>query len=495
VAPTGRNPGDYRAATNCGKAPVAPGGTCTVSVRFGPTFTGLRTATAALYDNAPRTPQPAALTGYGGGPDTWIPVGSMAIARDDFNAVLLPSGKVLVAGGQGRGQFLPPLAGAELYNPAMRSFAETGSMNTARSSAAAALLPDGQVLVAGGFGPNGALASAELYDPATGKWTNTTPMHAAGYGITGTLLPSGKVLVAGLGSERDAEVYDPASRTWTDTGPMTAPQFYGTATLLHDGQVLATGGRNPSAELYNPATNRWTATAPEKVTQTTPTATALPDGEVLIAGGSSPGANGVALGTSELYDPATGSWSFTKDRMGAGRSGAMAALLPDGSVLEAGGCTGNCNGPVLSSTLEWSSPHWFGNSSMTQPRENASATVLPDGTVLVAGGDGNTSGGGQLKTAELFMPMMVLMHPDRGPAGTKVTVSGTGFYAHETVRVLWNLVSTRLIGRAFTTASGTFTIKVTIPPGARAGGHLVQAVGNRSQNTLKQAYTTFTVTG
>jgi hypothetical protein len=74
-------------------------------------------------------------------------------------------------------------------------------------------------------------------------------------------------------------------------------------------------------------------------------------------------------------------------------------------------------------------------------------------------------------------------------------VSGTGFYAHETVRVLWDLVSTRLIGRAFTTASGTFTIKVTIPRSARPGSHLVQAVGNRSQNTLEQAYTNFIVTG
>src|SRR5262249_58682298 len=98
VALTGRNPGDYRTATSCGKTPVAPGGTCTVSVRFGPTFTGLRTAAAALYDNAPLAPQGAALTGYGGGPDAWIPVGSMAVAPADLNAGLLPRGQVPAAG-------------------------------------------------------------------------------------------------------------------------------------------------------------------------------------------------------------------------------------------------------------------------------------------------------------------------------------------------------------------------------------------------------------
>ena len=496
VALTGRNPGDYRTATTCGQAPVAPGGTCTVSVRFGPTFTGLRTATAALYDNAPRAPQGAALTGYGGGPDTWLPVGSMAVARDNFIAVLLHTGKVLVAGGEGPGADIPPLAEAELYNPATRSFSPTGSLHTPRWGAAAALLRNGQVLVAGGFGPAGGVASAELYDPATGTWRYTTPMHTTGYGLTGTLLPSGKVLVAGLGTGHTAEVYDPAGQTWADTGPMPASQFFGTATLLHDGEVLAAGGRTARTELYNPATNRWTATGSMKVNQESPTATALPDGEVLVAGGSSPGANGVALATSELYDPAAGTWSRTKDRMGGGRASAMAALLPNGSVLEAGGCTGMCDrGPALSSTLEWTRPHWLLNTSMTQPRDNASATVLPGGDVLVAGGDSNNSGLGRLRTAELFMPILVLMHPDRGPAGTWVTVSGSGFYAHETVKVTWNLVGTRVIARAPTTASGTFSAKVTIPAGARPGSHLVEAVGDRSSFTNEQAYTTFTVTG
>jgi large repetitive protein len=495
AAPTGRNPSDYRTVTNCGKAPVAPGGTCTVSVRFGPTFTGLRTATAALYDNAPLTPQTVALTGYGGGPDTWIPVGSMAVARDDFSAVLLPSGKVLVAGGEGPGQFIPPLADAELYNPATRSFAETGSLHTARSSAAATLLPGGQVLIAGGFGPNGALASAELYDPATGKWTNTTPMHAAGYGITGTLLPSGKVLVVGLGFGHSAEVYDPATRTWTDTGPMKSPQWYATVTVLHDGKVLAVGGRTAAAELYNPATNRWAATASLQVYQESPTATLLPDGEVLVAGGSSRGVNGVALTTSELYNPATGSWSRTKSSMRAARAGATATLLSDGTVLEAGGCTAECgsggNGGSLSSTEDWSSPRWTRDTSMTQPRSYATATELPDGTVLVAGGDSRGLGG-RLSTAELFMPILMSMRPGHGPADTRVTVSGSGFYAHEHVRLVWNYGN--LLARPLTTASGTFTTTVTIPD-VPPGSYPVTATGERSANTNEQAFETFTVTG
>ena len=80
------------------------------------------------------------------------------------------------------------VASAELYNPAARAFSATGALHTGRSSAAATLLPDGKVLVAGGMGNLANLASAELYNPATGRWTVTTPMHAAGYGIAGEVV-------------------------------------------------------------------------------------------------------------------------------------------------------------------------------------------------------------------------------------------------------------------------------------------------------------------
>src|ERR1700677_3804047 len=93
-------PGDYRATTGCGRAPVAPGGTCTVSVRFVPTSTGLRTATAAVSDNAPLSPQGARATGYGIGPNSWSPVGPMSSSREEFSATLLPDGQVLMAGGE-----------------------------------------------------------------------------------------------------------------------------------------------------------------------------------------------------------------------------------------------------------------------------------------------------------------------------------------------------------------------------------------------------------
>jgi hypothetical protein len=98
VALTGRHPADFRASTGCARAPVPPGGTCTVSVRFVPRFTGLRTAAAVLTDSAPRAPQGVAVSGFGGGPDAFVPVGPMATPRDHATATLLPDGDVLVAG-------------------------------------------------------------------------------------------------------------------------------------------------------------------------------------------------------------------------------------------------------------------------------------------------------------------------------------------------------------------------------------------------------------
>jgi hypothetical protein len=54
-----------------------------------------------------------------------------------------------------------------LYDPATGTWSATGSLANARRSHPATLLPSGKVLVAGGNGNRGILPSAELYDPAT----------------------------------------------------------------------------------------------------------------------------------------------------------------------------------------------------------------------------------------------------------------------------------------------------------------------------------------
>jgi N-acetylneuraminic acid mutarotase len=154
---------------------------------------------------------------------------------------LLSNGKVLVAGGWDGNDYQ---ATAELYDPDTGSWTITVSLSTARADHTATLLPNGQVLVAGGV--NGApLDQVELYDPTTGTWTVTDSLSTARFDHTATLLPNGQVLVAG-GADGEfsdqVELYDPASGTWSDADDLGTGHLYHTATLLLNGKVLVAGG-------------------------------------------------------------------------------------------------------------------------------------------------------------------------------------------------------------------------------------------------------------
>src|SRR5439155_19754812 len=101
----------------------------------------------------------------------------------------------------------------------------TGDLGTPRWRHTATLLPNDQVLVAGGGGNSGALASAQLYHPAIGRWQRIADMNHSHGDHTATLLPNGLVLVAGgtgcnsagLGHCVRSELYDPTTRTRWDT--------------------------------------------------------------------------------------------------------------------------------------------------------------------------------------------------------------------------------------------------------------------------------------
>jgi hypothetical protein len=79
---------------------------------------------------------------------------------------LLPNGLVLIAGGWNDNS--QKNASAKLYDPRARKFTATGSMTVARNGHTATLLPSGRVLIVGGLGNSGGdrqgVASAELYE-------------------------------------------------------------------------------------------------------------------------------------------------------------------------------------------------------------------------------------------------------------------------------------------------------------------------------------------
>ena len=123
--------------------------------------------------------------------------GSLHDARVVHTATLLNDGRVLVAGGgQGPddidGYFNVP--GAELFDPVSGSFAPAGTF--ARQSHTGTLLPSGKVLLAGGEDST-TTAESELYDPATGQFQPTGSLVVAREVHTATLLQDGRVLIVG----------------------------------------------------------------------------------------------------------------------------------------------------------------------------------------------------------------------------------------------------------------------------------------------------------
>ena len=299
---------------------------------------------------------PQAALGAGAG--SFSPTGAMGTARYAAAAAPLPDGRVLVAGGfyddAGGDHYL---SSAEIFNPATSSFSSTGigAMATPRRGAVAAPLPDGRVLVAGGSYDDGTehfLSSAEVFNPATGAFAPISDMGVARVRAAAAPLPDGRVLIAGGndGSVRlsSAEVFNPATGTFTPVNDMGGPRAREAAVTLADGRVLLAGGTDAvplqSAEVFNPTTNSFSSAGigAMGIARRAPAAARLPDGRVLVAGGSNDdGGSEHYLASAEVFNPATSSFSSAGiGAMGTARTGAVAAPLPDGRVLFAGGYDG-----------------------------------------------------------------------------------------------------------------------------------------------------------
>src|SRR5215813_13733368 len=328
---------------------------------------------------------------------SWNRTGNLNDERALHTATLLPNGKVLAAGGGDPLFFQFDNNTAELYDPSTAIWTRTGSLSSGRFYHTATLLPNGKVLVAGGYGGNcsffgcSILSSAELYDPATGNWSSTGKLNSGHYAHTATLLPNGKVLVAGNGfAEDNVELYNPTTGTWSYTGSLDTPRFQHTATLLPSGKVLVAGGDHCNdsgcftfdrCDLYDPTTGTWSTTGKLNVARYSHTATLLANGRVLVAGGFDP--NGSPSNSAELYDPATGTWSSTGN-LNTGRGFHTATLLLSGKVLIAGGY-----GDRELNSAELYDPAtgiWSNIGDLNAARDSHTAVLLGDGKVLVAGG-------------------------------------------------------------------------------------------------------------
>lgn len=245
---------------------------------------------------------------------------------------------------------LPSIASARSY------FSAGPSMPAGRVAANFAPLPNGNVLVAGGFDGADRLATAWVLNPVTGLYDPTGSMTTARQQSATVPIAGGKVLVAGgmndsEGRLNSAELYDFRTGTFTAlAAQMSSRRQAPAAALLPDGRVLIAGGYwttyLATAEIYDPETRTFAPTEPMSVARSGAVAAPLPDGRVLVAGGY----NGTSqrLSSAEIYDPVTGKFSTPSATMGVARSEAAGVPLPDGRVLIAGGA-GAAGGTYLSS--------------------------------------------------------------------------------------------------------------------------------------------------
>jgi hypothetical protein len=227
---------------------------------------------------------------------SFTPAGPMTVPRSGHEAVRLENGKVLLAGGIGTGWTF--LASAEIYDPATNTFTRTASMTTPREGHTATLLANGKVLVAGGHKDRReavtVYASAEIYDPTKGTFTATGDMTIVRHKHAAALLPDGNVLIVGGSDRRDwqgqyasAEIYDTARGRFRPAGRMQAARFKLASAVvsLANGKILIAGGAE-RVEIYDPATNTFSAVEGRIDTaRFFAVATLLRDGRVLITGG------------------------------------------------------------------------------------------------------------------------------------------------------------------------------------------------------------------
>lgn len=219
---------------------------------------------------------------------------------------------------------------------------------------------------------------------------------------------------------------------WQTTGQMTVARSGHTATLLPNGKVLISGGqadllngaRLPigSAELYDPITGTWSGTGSLAAPRSNHTATLLPNGSVLVVGGTA-GNGQTALGSAEIYDPATSLWSATGS-LNTSRWGHTATLLVDGRVLVTGGDS-NDSATASAEIYDPASGQWTVTANLSARRMLHTATLLQNGKVLVAAGFGWPNGATSAASAEIYDPSTGLWSTTGAPISIRSSSTAT----------------------------------------------------------------------
>ena len=337
-----------------------------------------------------------------GSADTWVAAGALNVHRVGTQLARLGTGEVLAVGDDLLcGIEQEETDTAELWGPAQGAWRMAASLPTQRNGIVLVPAADGDALVTGGANADYvAKSSTVVFDDRMREWSQSGLLNTARMAFAAAALPDGRVLVAGgllidfsnEGRALDsAEIWDPDTGSWADIDEMSSPRLGAVAVTLSDGRVLVAGGvpvwggDNPlvSAEIYDPGGHRWSAAGTLSAPRNGFSVVALPDGGALAVGGSvasTEGAGGEAFQPTtivERLDPLTGTWARTDGFDASGRRPAM-AVLADGRVLAVAGANTAIYDPEAGT--------WTASTPIPDHRNDATAVLLEDGSVLVAGG-------------------------------------------------------------------------------------------------------------
>ena len=223
---------------------------------------------------------------------------------------------------------------------------------------------------------------------------------------------------------------------------MTASSYGHTATLLADGTVLIaapTGSPGlASGELYDPSAGMFTHKGAKLEWLDSSAASVLMNGTVLISGGAETSTTGECLAGVILYDPAAGSFA-AGENMPRCRYSHTSTLLPDGTVLIAGGDTPDCrpitggmqcyfhSGTLIGAELyDPATARFSATGDVTTPRYAHTATLLNNGQVLIIGGvrywpAGRVPTSEVIASAELYTPLLLVPASRSGRTSKEVT--------------------------------------------------------------------------
>lgn len=221
-------------------------------------------------------------------------------------------------------------------------------------------LPDGRILVVAGIGTNASLVEQpEIYNPTFNQWgtlgdlttSEIAPLYPSMF-----VMPDGRVFYAGGGhNEHDNKTYvlDLDTPSWTEY-PASSNSFFsgrlGSIVMYEPGKVLKTGGEDAHDDPINKVSRiNLNDTSPQwELLTSAPLPVVprkdhhlilLPDGKILLVGGHD-GTNFIR--DARMFDPQLQfpTWVDMADMVKDRGHHSVALLLPDATVLTAGGIDG-----------------------------------------------------------------------------------------------------------------------------------------------------------